>query len=785
MTSPIVFAPPVQKTGPARASSLRTTSNQIVVAAALVSACAAIHAQENKTENKAEVFELPTVNVVATSPLPGLGVPLDDVPANVQLINGGSLTDQHQTNIADHLERNVTSVNINSEQGNADQQSVMFRGFYASPILGVPQGLSVFQDGVRVNESFGDVVNWDLIPVTAISNMQLIPGSNPLFGLNTLGGALAVYTKSGKDYPGFSGSASFGSFGHRQVDFEYGGSKGNWDYFLTFNDSNSQGYAIQNSSNVRQFFAKVGWADSVTDIDVSLTLVDNYLKGNQTLPPNLLYNLRQAYTYPDYNQNEVAFLTVKGTHFLNENLLLGATAYFRDSDNFGADSNTNGGPYNTPTCATDPGPPDENGNPTAPTGENCSGANVFQHLIQNTYGAGAQFTSTSKLMGFNNQVIAGFTADLSNGSFNQSAQDAYFLVDRNTIGVDPYSQNVLLKTATRYYGLFVSDSLQLSPQWTLSASARYNIDRVLLFDQLGTALNGDHSFNHLNPAIGVNFKPVPGVVAYAGYSEGMRVPSPIELTCANPQAPCSLPNAFSSDPDLKMVVSRTWEIGSRFKAGAQTRVELAAYQTDSANDINFVTDAASPTQGYFANVGSTRRRGVELSSQSNFEHLALQTSYSYIQATYQSAFALISPDNSSADANGVIQVSPGNRIPNVPNQLLKIRLEYSPNERWRFGGNMNYSGSIYSRGDENNQDPSGKIGGYTVFNLDATAQVNKELEVFLRVNNLLDRHYANFGVMGENYFVGPGNSYTANGVPSPFYGLGQPISLWAGLRYHF
>jgi outer membrane receptor protein involved in Fe transport len=311
------------------------------------------------------------------------------------------------------------------------------------------------------------------------------------------------------------------------------------------------------------------------------------------------------------------------------------------------------------------------------------------------------------------------------------------------------------------------------------------MDRVLLADQLGTALNGDHSFTHLNPALGVNFKPAEGLVAYAGYSEGMRVPSPIELTCANPQAPCSLPNAFSSDPDLKMVVTHTWEVGSRIKLGTDTRLQLAAYQTVSENDINFLTDAASPTQGYFANVGTTRRRGVELSAQSSFAHWNLQAAYSYAQATYQSSFSLISPDNSSANANGVIQVSPGDHLPNVPGQLFKWRLEYSPSEQWRVGLNMNYSGPIYSRGDENNQDPSGKIGGYTVFNFDATAEVSKGFEAFLRVNNLFNRHYANFGVLGVNFFAGPGNVYNVTGTPSQFVGVGQPLGIWAGLRYHF
>jgi iron complex outermembrane receptor protein len=760
-------------------------SRQFVRCGMLATLLAANRAVAQTPENKAEVFELPTVNVVATTPLPGLGVPLEDVPANVQIIKGAAISDQHEINLTGFLEHNVNNVNINSEQGNADQQSVMFRGFYASPILGVAQGISVFQDGVRINESFGDVVNWDLLPATAISSMQLIPGSNPLFGLNTLGGALAINTKSGKEYPGFSMSLSAGSFNRKQVAVEYGGANGNWDYFFTANDSNTQGYATQNLSHVRQFFGKVGWSDEKTDIDLSLTLADNYLGGNQTLPVAMLNNLRQAYTYPDTNHNELVFLTLKGTHFLADTLLLGGTAYFRDSDNFGVNSNTNGGPYNTPTCATDPGPPDANGNPTPANGENCSGSNVFQHLIQNTYGGGLQLTSTEKWLGMNNQLIAGFTADLSNGGFNQGAQDAYFDASRNTLGVDAVSQNVLLKTATRYYGAFVSDSLQLSPRWTLTGSARYNADQVLMFDQLGSALNGNHSFNHFDPALGVNYKPKSDVVVYAGYSQGMRVPSPIELSCANPQAPCSLPNAFSSDPDLKMVTTQTWEIGSRFKIGAQTHVQLAAYQTQSQNDINFVTDTASPTQGYFANVGTTRRRGLEFSSQTVFPLWNLLTAYSYNQAVYQSSFALISPNNVSADANGIIQVAPGDRIPNVPSQSLKLRLEFTPNPRWRVGVNMNAYGNMYSRGDENNQDPAGRIAGYAVFNLDATVELSKEWEAFLLGNNLFDRHYANFGVLGTNFFTAPGNTYNVNGVPSQFVGVGQPLGVWAGLRYRF
>src|SRR5204863_9672467 len=133
---------------------------------------------------------------------------------------------QRPGGLAEFLQNNPTSVTGNAAQGNPYQPDISFRGFTASPLVGVPQGLSVFQDGVRMNEPFGDVVNWDLLPQSAIASIQLLPGSNPLFGLNTLGGALAIYTKSGSAYPGTSVELSGGSFGRRTLQLEHGGTDG-------------------------------------------------------------------------------------------------------------------------------------------------------------------------------------------------------------------------------------------------------------------------------------------------------------------------------------------------------------------------------------------------------------------------------------------------------------------------------------------------------------------------------------------------------------------------------
>src|SRR4051794_35267625 len=250
-------------------------------------------------DNPAEIFELPSVQVVGTAPLPGLGVPLRDVPANVQIFDNRLFARTRPLTLTQFLDLHANSVNAASGQGNPYQQSLDFRGFSASPILGTPQGVSVFQDGVRINEPFGDVVNWDLLPRSAISSVQIIPGSVPAFGLNTLGGALAIYTKSGAQYPGATAEISGGSFRARGAQFEIGGARGAVDAFATGNFSADSGWAEHNPSRIAQFFGKVGYQDDLTDLDVSLTLADNRLQGTQTLPLSLLDNPRQAYTFPD------------------------------------------------------------------------------------------------------------------------------------------------------------------------------------------------------------------------------------------------------------------------------------------------------------------------------------------------------------------------------------------------------------------------------------------------------------------------------------------------------
>jgi iron complex outermembrane receptor protein len=727
-------------------------------------------AQSKLPENPAEALEMPTVEVVGTTPLPGLGTPTRDVPANVQIYTSKDLSGQRQANVTDYLEQNAAGLSANAAQGNPFQPDISFRGFSASPLLGTPQGVSVFQDGVRVNEPFGDVVNWDLIPQAAIASIQLVPGSNPAFGLNTLGGAVAVYTKSGAQYPGGSATLSGGSFGRRTAELEWGGSSGVLDYFATGEYYDDDGWADHNPSKVRQFFTKVGWQNETTDLDVSFTGADNTLQGTQTLPSSFLDNIRQAYTFPDENENQLAFLTAKGSHFLTSDALLGGNLYYRNYKSRSESSNVNNDFENDGIQAT----------------------NDASEIDQDSYGGGIQLVLTGERGGKKNQLTLGSSADFARAGFTQYSQNAEFSADRGTLPTNDLQLQTDADTRTRYLGVFVADTLNLGSLWTLTASGRYNHARIRIQDRTGAApsLDGESTYSRFNPAVGVNFNPTPRLTAYASYNEGVRAPTAVELTCADPEAPCKLPNDFLADPPLHEVVSKTMEIGARGLVGARWHWSAAAYSTRLLNDIQFISAGAGATNaGYFANIGTTRRQGVELALQMHTTALELSIRYTFLDATFRSSFSESSPANSSANADGAIEVAPGNRVPANPRHVLKMRADWAVTSRLSVGANVLTSAGAYARGDENNQDINGQLPGYTVVNLDGHYLVSERFEVFGRVNNVFDRRYFNFGVVGENFFTGPGRTFGPAAGTDPraeqFRGPGAPVGLWLGVQYSF
>jgi outer membrane receptor protein involved in Fe transport len=739
--------------------------------AAGISASATAEVVETGADGEATT--LAPVVVVGTTPLLGIGTPLAQVPANVQTVHAQDIAQQHRSTLTDYFAKNLPSVDIADAQGNPYQMNVNYRGFTASPLLGTPQGISVFVDGVRVNEPFGDVVNWDVLPQQAIDTIQLIPGSNPTYGLNTLGGALAITTKNGKTSPGGEAEVALGSWGRKTAQIEQGGTIGhNLDYYVTGNVANDNGWAEQNASRVRQIFGKLRYTDADTTLSLSAGGADNDLHGTQTIPRSFLGNPKQPYTYPDQNLNTAGYLTLSGEHYFSDNVELSGNAYYRHFRNSNLSSNTN------PNFGSigDDGDVDT-----------TQATNEKSVVSTESYGASLQLTLLGKLGSMENQFVAGVSADIANSRYTESSQDAVFTDSRATLGIGDFTQQTAAKTHNGNYGIYMQDTLSLTKQWSLTLAGRYNWADATIGDSSGLQpqLNGHHTFSRFNPAVGINWNPTSTFTAYATYNEGMRSPTAIELACADPAAPCSLPNDFVSDPALQPVISKTFEFGARGRVGQATTWSAAVYRTTLDNDIEFISsNGAASNRGFFQNVGRTRRQGFELSGRSQLGPLAVTASYSYIDATYRSAWTESSPSNSSADANGNIDVKPGDHLPGIPANTVKLQLDYAATAKWKVGANLTWRGGIYAQGDENNQDVNGKIAGYLLIDLDTSYQVTKQLQVFANITNLLDKRYASFGTLGENFFNGPSHTFDgANPSNEQFVGPGAPRGFWVGLRY--
>ncbi|SEQ19675.1 Outer membrane receptor proteins, mostly Fe transport [Solimonas aquatica] len=750
-------------------------------------------AQNEAPANPAAALEIPTVTVIATTPLPGLGTPVEEVPANVRVLTGAQIEQQRSTGLADYMNQNLGGVFVNETQNNPYQPDVNFRGFTASPLLGTPQGLSVYVDGVRVNEAFGDVVNWDLLPQSAISSVSLMPGSNPVFGLNTLGGALSVQTKSGKQYPGTALEASGGSFGRSSASLETGGAQGDFDYFLTASLFDEDGWRDFSPSNIKQAFGKLGWENESTDFDLSYAWADTDLTGNGLAPVAMLKQRYEAvFTAPDNTRNQLNMVNARASHFLSEQWLLGGNVYFRGlrTHTFNGDVNDDyADDYESLDCENDP-----NSSDCQELAEE-NAANNRTRVAQRSYGATLQLSATAPLLGRDNQFTLGGSYDNGRSDFKQYTQEATLTAQRRTEALGDAGLDVSLIGRERNHGVYFTDTWSPYKLLHLTASLRYNQARVELADRIGTALNGEHDFHRLNPALGFTYTPDTTLTLYVDYNEGNRVPTPIELGCADPTQPCKLPNAFAADPPLKQVVAKTWEAGGRGSlAGKRLNWSAALFRTLNRDDIQFISSSISGA-GYFANVGRTERRGVELGLSGQWAALQWHAEYVLVDARYLSDFSVVSENNSTADADGFIEVADGNRIPLIPRHGAKLGGEYELLRGLSLGANLMLSSGVFLRGNENNRhqagdnpqgstfDDPGRIGGYGLLNLYSNYRFARRWEVFARLNNVFDRRFATSGQLAGNPFDDNG-AFQAN--PEDWHHVAAiapaaPRAVWAGL----
>lgn len=751
---------------------------------------------------------LPTVNVIATTPLPGVGIDPDKVPANVQTLTSGDLEREGSPSLIDALTNQAGSVNVNATLVDPFQPDVLYRGFEASPVLGTPQGIAVYQNGVRINEAFGDTVNWDLIPDIAIDRIDMV-SANPVYGLNALGGAAVITMKNGFTYQGFEGELAGGSFGQRSGEFEYGKQAGTFATYLAGRWFDEDGWRQFSPDHLRQLYADFAARGDRASLDISFTGADNSLNGEGTTPePSLAVNRTLDFTTPQSNTNNLAFVTVNGAYQATDELSFQANAYLRqfhqtvingNTTNYTACSSGNGllcqPDGATPLMAANGGTiPNLSNGGTVPIGETDS-----ENIHATTIGGALQTTYTGDLFGHENHFVLGGSYDHSNVSFASAAEigviNAALQVQQSGFFVDTPENTgfvatpVSLSAANNYYGAFLTDTFNLTPALAVTASGRYNLALIGLTDNLGANLTGFSRYQRFNPAIGATYKFADPLTAYAGFSEGNRAPTPSEIECSNPAQPCLLPSSLSSDPpNLKQVVSYTYEAGLRgkvdqpFALPGRLKWNFGLFRTDLQDDIYGV--ATSISSGFFENIGATRRQGVETGLAYKDETWSLFVNYSLVDATFQSSLTLPSPSNPFADANGNIQVTQGDRLPGIPLHQLKAGGDYHVTANWTVGAVVTYFSDQYLRGDESNQ--NAPLPGYAVVNLHTSYKISDAVELFANVTNLLDAKYASFAQFGDPTGVGaPGVPTNGIGVDNRFLAPGAPIAVFGGLRIKF
>jgi outer membrane receptor protein involved in Fe transport len=787
---------------------------------------------------------------VRMSPVAGSELPIDKVPAGISVIPSAQIERTASPSITEAINTYVPSATINEALGNALATDLQYRGFSASPLNGTPQGLAIYQNGVRMNEVFGDTMNWDLIPQIAIADIVMM-SNNPAFGLNALGGSVNVIMKDGFGFQGATVDSRIGSFGHKDVAAEAGQRWGNWATYVAGDWIDENGWRDLSPASAKRAYADLGVKGSGAEFHLNYTFADTFLGVVGPTPVELVEERRaNVFTSPQSFDNRMQMVNLTGSVSVTDTLKVSGNTYYRGFKQKRPDGNVseaiacdpagpnagllcfeeaddvlfgrraNGGIVNVPIASL------PNGDHTVLGGNDRVSVDSF------SYGGAVQAVSKAHLFDRPNQFLLGSSLDL--GRARVTSQSELGALDPRSLAVsglgimidqslnpnldagDVEVTPVDLVVHTQYHGLYFMNTLDVTDRLAVTVGGRYNLANIKLEDQLGDALNGNHTFQRFNPLIGATYKLMPGLTAYAGYSESNRAPTPAELACADPQRPCLLENFLVSDPPLQQVVGRTIEVGLRGQvaAGYAGRDALGAatsntlgwslgyFRTLLSNDILTV---ASPIQGrgFFINGGDTLREGVEAAVNYRSDRLFLYASYALVNATFRNALEIASPDapvgvpcsafvadDPEDEIPNCAKVRPGDHIPSIPSHRLKFGFDYWVTPRWRVGADLIAVSNQFFRGDEGNDDRP--LPGYAVVNLRTGYKVTDTVEVYGLVKNLFNKDYATFGtyfdaeglrnVAGDP--VGVGRNATVLENPRTITPA-APFAIYGGVKVKF
>jgi outer membrane receptor protein involved in Fe transport len=738
----------------------------------------------------------------ASPEAPTLENVIDSRPASNIHIDAQQIQRTGSAQAGEILNRVAPSVTLQSSSGNPVSPDIEYRGFLASPTSGTPQGLAVYQNGVRINEAFGDEVNWELIPTLAIASMDLV-ANNPAFGLNALGGALNVRMKDGFSYQGGKLDLSAGSYGRVQAGVDYGRQIGQYAFYGALEYFHDHSYRDFGESNARRFYGDLGYRNDGHEIHLNIGLANSGLGVPATSPIQMLQqNWAQTYTTPQTTANQMGMANLTGQFVLSPSWTLTGNAYVRRF----VQNHVDGNPSNAQACDAGAdlicfgdGVTPANGL----NGQQIQNAALYNAGVNNTLGeidrtgvattslgSAFQLSTSDSIFGFKNHFSFGASFDYGMTSFAGSAElgvvQPNYVVQGSGIYLgasgDPVTDGpTSVHTINRYLGVNALDAVDVNDRLTITGGARLNLASVSLFDQLGGSASGEHQFTHINPLIGFTYKITPELQAYGSYAESNRAPTPLELACADPLHPCVLASFLTSDPSLKQVTAQTFEAGLRgqrdFGGFGALSWKLGGFSTHTDNDIYNVVDTEMTGFGYFANIGSTLRQGLESQVNYHWKDVTLHASYTYMYATFQSAFQLNSLAPSYAANGGIENVTPGNEMPMIPRHRIKIGADWAITPKAAIGTDVLFVGAQRYVGDEANQ--NAKLPPYFTLGLHASYKILDTVEVYARGENLLDRRCYLYGTYFDTTQLFQAFSDPRSVTPA------QPLSVYAGLRVTF
>jgi outer membrane receptor protein involved in Fe transport len=656
---------------------------------------------------------LPPVFVSSTR-LPDVAELTTQVPGKVIVVTSEDIEKLGAKTVQEVLQYQ-TGIVLYDAVGNEFQQTVDMRGFNAQPVTAT----SVFVDGVRVNEPDFNSINFNLIPLEDIERIEILPGTATVFGRNALGGVINITTKRGRrDRTHFGVDIAGGSYARQRYTFSADGPVPmlpNFDYYLGTTRELTDGFREETDSRhtgarITRLLAKLGYRlGESTDASLAYTRVLDKISQAGSLPASRLRVDRNDNITPgDFTQDNLHQVAFNLKQKLPAGFSAALNGFFRRSDielfNRGLSSES-----------------------TLKTETNSGGTTV-------------QATHEGAILNRKNLLTAGFEYARNN-----------FDSDNSGIFLPAFTFRNQRSTKEDVVGVFLTDSFRLFESLIINAGLRYDWDRLDFTDKIDPTLSGAKSYNRVSPKAGVVYTPVSNLSFSFSYSEGMRVPTVDELFAQGP---------FGSNPDLKPMTSRNFELGAKARWQDWLDASLALFYTPVRDEILFIVTDPILFFGRNENISRTLRRGIELSLKARYQKwLDAFINYTAMKATFETDVLLFSG-----------QVKKGDELPLVPRHRVSVGVNTYPIEGLTVSLFGNYVGSQFMQSDEPNQ--AKKVADYFVLNSRIAYQW-RQWTAHVAFNNLTDRKYSTSGILVGFPFNEPFR------VPAPGF------NVFAGLSFRY